>query len=76
MSEIEHQYKPTIKSLHKLQNILTRKLGREVSLEETELAYHTLMGFAFAVADMASGNPSSLSVPPIAVLPNDAYTVA
>lgn len=76
MAEIEYQYKPTIESLHKLQDILTRKLGRGISLEETEIAYHELMGYAFAVTDMASDSLSSLSVQPIAALTNAAYTVA
>ena len=76
MSQKEQVYKPTIESLHKLQDILTRKLGREITLEETELAYHNLMSFAFAMTDMTSDNPSSLSDPHIAALTNDAYTVA
>lgn len=74
MAEIEHQYKPTVESLHKLQGILSRRLQRDVSLEETELAYHNLIGFAFAVADMAD-NPSYLSNSPIAETPEQTYAV-
>jgi len=48
-----YHYQPTVDSLRKLQKLLEKKLSREVSLQETAQAYHTLMDFAFALVDMA-----------------------
>lgn len=65
-SEQKQYHQPTVESLQKLQKILIKRLGREVSLQETALAHHTLMNFAFALVDMAPTESISFLEKPLA----------
>ncbi len=69
----QHVYyrQPTSESLQKLQAILTRKLKREVSLDETTQAYYALMGFAFAIVDMVPDNSIYPLIEPLAKITNN-----
>lgn len=49
--------KPTPESTAKLQRILSKRLGRELSDEELEEAYDALMGFAMALIELDSNEP-------------------
>lgn len=51
----------TKESAIKLQRILSKRLGRELSEEELEQAYYSLMGFAEALVDLSE--PQS-KIPP------------
>lgn len=45
---------PSDSSLEKLNKILVKRLGRELSQTELEQAYYALMGFAEALIDLAT----------------------
>ncbi len=49
--------KPTPESAAKLQKILSKRIGRELSNEELEEAYDALMGFAIALVELDSNEP-------------------
>ena len=51
------------KSATKLQLILSKRLGRELSNEELELAYNRLMEFSMAVISLGSSDDSTFSIP-------------
>lgn len=44
--------KLTVESAEKLQKILTKRLGRELTEQELEVAYENLLGFAMALAEL------------------------
>lgn len=45
--------KPSDQSALKLQKILSKKLGRKLSYEETEIAYDKLMNYGSLLLDMS-----------------------
>jgi len=49
--------KPTPESAAKLQKILSKRIGRELSNEELEKAYDVLIGFAVALVELDSNEP-------------------
>ncbi|MBI3887586.1 hypothetical protein HY310_00780 [Candidatus Microgenomates bacterium] len=44
----------------KLQKILSKRIGHELSREELELAYSNLMDFAFALIDLTPTNTNQI----------------
>lgn len=42
----------TAESAEKLQKVLTKRFGRELTKQELEVAYENLLGFAMALAEL------------------------
>lgn len=53
----------TVESANKLQRILSKRLGRELSDSELEEAYDALMGFAVALLELGNDKPTTKSPP-------------
>lgn len=56
--------KITKEAAYKLQKILSKRKGKELSEEELELAYYGLMGFAEALIDLSEPQVENPPEPP------------
>ena len=57
----------TIESAIKLQKILSKRLGRNLTQRELEEAYHNLMEFAFALIDLEPTKQKDNITQPLAI---------
>lgn len=65
--------KITVETATKLQNILSKHMGRMLSEEELAQAYYTLMDFAFALVGLTASELQSTTISPQETIDNSKY---